>query len=126
MREDHALIRPGLLIFAGRLPFPLLNAGPGPSGVDTFMVSSCRTASGTPDAVLTGGRTSNPLEDRVATSIRSLLFRSIIIQQKIEAERTRPRPDVLRLIRLKGLRLQLAERIREVTRPRRSLGQAGV
>jgi hypothetical protein len=41
----------------------------------------------------------------------SLLYKSALIQWEIDAEQTRPRPDQLRLMRLKALRLKLMERL---------------
>lgn len=46
----------------------------------------------------------------------SLLYRSALIQQEIDAEQTRPQPDRLRLMRLKTLRLKLTERLHALNR----------
>lgn len=51
----------------------------------------------------------------MTASIRSTLYRSAIIQQKIEAEQRRQRPDWLQVMRLKRLRLLLTERLRAAT-----------
>lgn len=46
----------------------------------------------------------------------SLLYKSALIQQEIDAEQTRPQPDRLRLMRLKTLRLKLMERLHVLNR----------
>lgn len=46
----------------------------------------------------------------------SLLYKSALIQQEIDAEAIRPRPDGLRLMRLKTLRLKLMERLHVLNR----------
>ena len=46
----------------------------------------------------------------------SLLYKSALIQREIDAEQTRPRPDRLRLMRLKALRLKLMERLHAIER----------
>ena len=45
----------------------------------------------------------------------SLLYKSALIQREIDAEQTRPRPDRLRLMRLKALRLKLTERLQRLS-----------
>jgi hypothetical protein len=55
------------------------------------------------------------MEALMTASIRSTLYRSAIIQQKIEAEQRRQQPDWLQLMRLKRLRLLLTERLHAAT-----------
>jgi len=47
---------------------------------------------------------------------RSLLFRHGLIQSKIDAEQISPKPDTIRLFRLKRLRLLLQDRMRRIAR----------
>ena len=47
---------------------------------------------------------------------RTLLFRHGLIQNKIDAEQGSPRPDAIRLFRLKRLRLVLKDKMRRVVR----------
>jgi hypothetical protein len=51
----------------------------------------------------------------------SLLYKSALIQREIEAEQRQSRPDWLRVMRLKALRLKLMERLSAVAR-RASIG----
>jgi hypothetical protein len=51
----------------------------------------------------------------------SLLYKSALIQQEIEAEQQQPRPDWLRVMRLKALRLKLMDRLSAVARHASSL-----
>jgi hypothetical protein len=46
----------------------------------------------------------------------SLLYRSTLIQREIDAEKRRPQPDRLRVMRLNTLRLKLMSRLLELTR----------
>jgi hypothetical protein len=57
----------------------------------------------------------------------SLLYKSALIQQEIEAEHSRPRPSRLRLMRLKTLRLKVMERLHALARSGSgpALGSAG-
>lgn len=50
--------------------------------------------------------------------ISSLLYKSSRLQQQIDAEQKRPRPDWLRLMRLKKLRLRLMDRLHGIARMR--------
>ena len=43
--------------------------------------------------------------------LSTLLFRSASIQQRIEREQTAPRPDAMRLLKLKTLRLSIQDRL---------------
>ena len=52
----------------------------------------------------------------------SLLYKSALIQQEIEAELQRSRPDWLRVMRLKSLRLRLMDRLSAVARQAAALG----
>jgi len=47
---------------------------------------------------------------------RSLLFRHGLIQTEIDAEQNSPKPDAIRLFRLKRLRLVLQDKIRRIAR----------
>jgi hypothetical protein len=49
-------------------------------------------------------------------SLPSLLYKSALLQQEIETEQKRGRPDRLRLMRLKTLRLKLMERLHALSR----------
>ena len=42
---------------------------------------------------------------------KALLFRHSVVQSKIDAEQSTPRPDPFRLLRLKRLRLSLKDRM---------------
>ncbi len=56
----------------------------------------------------------------------SLLYKSALIQQEIETEQQQSRPDWLRVMRLKALRLKVMDRLSAVTRQAASLKlQAG-
>ncbi len=46
----------------------------------------------------------------------SLLYKSALIQREIEAEQRQSRPDWLRVMRLKALRLKLMDRLSAVAR----------
>ena len=46
----------------------------------------------------------------------SLLYKSALLQQEIETEQKRGRPDRLRLMRLKTIRLKLMERLHALSR----------
>jgi hypothetical protein len=63
----------------------------------------------------------------VTFHLPSLLYKSALIQQEIEAEHSRPRPDRLRLMRLKTLRLKIMERLHALIRTGSfpALGSAG-
>lgn len=50
------------------------------------------------------------------TYIRSLLVRGANVQKAIERELSRPRPDSLRLLQLKKLRLVIADRLSRLRR----------
>jgi hypothetical protein len=56
--------------------------------------------------------------------LSSLLYKSALIQQEIESEQLQRRPDWLRVMRLKTLRLKLADRLRAVARQAAKLGLA--
>jgi hypothetical protein len=48
--------------------------------------------------------------------LSSLLYKSALIQQEIETEQLQRRPDWMRVMRLKALRLKLMDRLRAVAR----------
>ena len=48
--------------------------------------------------------------------LKALLFRHGVIQQQIDAEQRGPRPDPIRLFRLKRLRLALKDSMRTLAR----------
>jgi len=48
--------------------------------------------------------------------LRSLLIRGTTIQQAIDREQARPRPDGIRLLQLKKLRLAIKERLYRIGR----------
>ena len=48
--------------------------------------------------------------------LSSLLYKSALIQQEIDSEQQQRRPDWLRVMRLKTLRLKLMERLSAVAR----------
>lgn len=48
--------------------------------------------------------------------LSSLLYKSALIQQEIETEQQQRRPDWLRVMRLKALRLKLTDRLSAVAR----------
>lgn len=52
--------------------------------------------------------------------LRSLLFKSALIQQQIEREHSARRPDWLRLLKLKKLRLTIKDRIARLIAKARS------
>jgi uncharacterized protein YdcH (DUF465 family) len=55
--------------------------------------------------------------------IHSLLIKSAEIQQEIEREHARPRPDTFRLLKLKKLRLAIKDRIITMLRAARNSGK---
>jgi hypothetical protein len=58
---------------------------------------------------------------RMTFKLPSLLYKSALIQRAIEAEQRQSRPDWLRVIRLRALRLKLMDRLRAATQ-RANLG----
>jgi hypothetical protein len=48
--------------------------------------------------------------------LKTLQFRHGLIQEQIDAEQSAPRPDAIRLIRLKRLKLALKDRMRRIAR----------
>jgi hypothetical protein len=53
----------------------------------------------------------------VTFKLPSLLYKSALIQQEIEAEQQQTRPDWLRVMRLKALRLKLMDRLSAMLPP---------
>jgi hypothetical protein len=47
---------------------------------------------------------------------KSLLFRASLLQRKIEDEYKRPRPDSLKLLKLKKIRLAIKDRLQRLTK----------